>query len=91
LGVPAQILNAYGGFSTPIGAASPSGRWRGFPYLSSTIVKETASGSEKSEPGFALLLFSVAFIVSHDESTCCSIYTGDFCKGEKVKSIINKN
>lgn len=63
---------------------------RVFPYLRSTIVKETALDSEKSEQGSALLVLSVTFIVSGEQSTCCSILAGDFCKGEKVKSIINK-
>ncbi|XHR81299.1 MAG: hypothetical protein ACFKPT_24215 [Gloeotrichia echinulata GP01] len=33
----------------------------------------------------------IAFVVSHDESICCSKLAGDFCEAEKVKSIINKN
>ncbi|EKE97565.1 hypothetical protein FDUTEX481_04942 [Tolypothrix sp. PCC 7601] len=66
-----RYQNADGGFSTPISAGSPSGRWRGFSYLGSTIVKETASGNEKREQKFALLIISIALIVFHDQSTCC--------------------
>ncbi len=64
-------------------AGSPSGRWRGFSYLGSTIVKETASSNEKREPKFALLIISVALIVFTIKAPVAKYMLVIFVKGKR--------